>query len=133
MVNCLLSRTSGPRWPQISVDIIANGLLIIGAASLRPHHRSPMGLLNPFSRAPEPAPDNVVPSDSLLPTLRSWWSFAGEALTDRIFGTEAPCAPAVSHIGSDLGVALVAEGTGAAAAITGAQLQARGLEPETAL
>jgi len=97
-----------------------------------------MGLLNPFNRAPGPAPDNVVPSDSLkidalLPTLRSWWSFAGESLTDRIFGTEAPCAPAVSHIGSDLGVALVAEGTSAAAAITGAQLQASGLEPEAAL
>jgi hypothetical protein len=97
-----------------------------------------VGLLNPFNQAPEPAPDNVVPSDflkidTLLPTLRSWWSFASEALTDRIFGTEAPCAPAVSHIGSDLGVALTAEGTGVEAAITGAQLQASGVEPEAAL
>src|SRR5213594_3748244 len=86
-----------------------------GAASLRPHDRSPMGLLNPFSRAPRSAPDDSVPAqplktDAMLPLLRSWWSFSGEALTDRIFGTEAPCAPAVSAVGSDLGIALVIEG-----------------------
>lgn len=97
-----------------------------------------MGLLNPFNRAPQPVPDERVPSrsirgETLLPTLRSWWSFAGEALTDRIFGTEAPCAPAVSHVGSDLGVALVADVQGAADAVTGAQLRASGLEPEAAL
>jgi len=97
-----------------------------------------MGLLNPFNRAPQSAPGaraspRSISVEVLLPLLRSWWSFAGEALTDRIFGTEAPCAPAVSHIGSDLGVALIAEGTGAAAAITGAQLRASGLEPEAAL
>ena len=98
-----------------------------------------MGLLNPFNRAPQPAPDERASSrppiraETLLPMLRSWWSFAGEALTDRIFGTEAPCAPAVSHVGSDLGVALVADAQGAADAITGAQLQAGGLEPEAAL
>ncbi len=97
-----------------------------------------MGLLNPFNRAPQPAPDERASSKSirgetLLPMLRSWWSFAGEALTDRIFGTEAPCAPAVSHLGSDLGVALIADGRAAADAITGAQLRATGLEPEAAL
>jgi len=97
-----------------------------------------MRLLNPFNRTPEPAlPDRAssesVRKGALLPMLRSRWSFAGEALTDRIFGTEAPCTAAVSHVGSDLGVALIAEGTGAAAAITGAQLRASGLEPEAAL
>jgi hypothetical protein len=97
-----------------------------------------MGLLNPFKRAPQAAADHPASSrsirvDALLPLLRGWWSFAGEALTDRIFGTETPCAPAVSHIGSDLGVALIADGTGAAAAVTGAQLQASGLEPDAAL
>jgi len=97
-----------------------------------------MGLLDPFSRAPRSAPDDIVPAqslktDALLPMLRSWWSFTGEALTDRIFGTEAPCAPAVSAVGSDLGVALIVDGTGAASGITGAQLQAGGLEPEAAL
>ncbi len=97
-----------------------------------------MGLLNPFNRTPEPAPADLASSESirtgaLLPVLRSWWSFAGEALTDGIFGAEASCAPAVSHVGSDLGVALIAEGTGDAAAITGAQLRASGLEPEGAL
>jgi hypothetical protein len=97
-----------------------------------------MGLLNPFNRAPQAAADHHASSrsirvDTLQPLLRSWWSFAGEALTDRIFGTETPCAPAVSHVGSDLGVALIADGTGAAAAVTGAQLQASGLEPEAAL
>ncbi len=97
-----------------------------------------MRLLNPFNRTPQPATDARAPSrsiggETLLPMLRSWWSFAGEALTDRIFGTEAPCAPAVSHVGSDLGVALVADIQGAADAITGAQLRASGLEPEAAL
>jgi hypothetical protein len=97
-----------------------------------------MRLLNPFNRAPQSTADDFASSrsvrvDTLLPMLRSWWSFAGETLTDRIFGTEAPCAPAVSHIGSDLGVALIAEGADPAAAITGAQMQANGLEPEAAL
>ena len=97
-----------------------------------------MGFLNPFNRTPLPAPADLASTQSikieaLLPELRSWWSFAGEALTDRIFGTEAPCAPAVSHVGSDLGVALIAEGTGPASAITGAQLQVSKLEPEAAL
>jgi uncharacterized protein YtpQ (UPF0354 family) len=97
-----------------------------------------MGLLKPFDRTPRPVPaalasSESVRTDALLPVLRSWWSFAGEALTDRIFGTEAPCAPAVSHIGSDLGVALIAAAAGAASAITGAQLQASGLAPEAAL
>jgi hypothetical protein len=97
-----------------------------------------MGLLNPFNRAPQSTADDLASSrsvrvDTLLPMLRSWWSFAGEALTDRIFGTDAPSAPAVSHIGSDLGVALIAEGTDPAAAVTGAELRASGLEPETAL
>lgn len=94
-----------------------------------------MGFLNPFDRTRQPTPADrgsaeSVATDALLPELRSWWSFAGEALTDRIFGTETPCAPAVSHIGSDLGVALVAAGAGA---VTGAQLLAGGLEPEAAL
>jgi hypothetical protein len=97
-----------------------------------------MGLLNPFDRTPQPAAAGLASPQSirvgtLLPMLRSWWSFAGEALTDRIFGTETPCAPAVSHVGSDLGVALIADGTGGAPAVTGAQLQASGLESETAL
>jgi hypothetical protein len=94
-----------------------------------------MGFLNPFDRTRQPTPADrgsaeSVATDALLPELRSWWSFAGEALTDRIFGTETPCAPAVSHIGSDLGVTLVAAGAGA---VTGAQLLAGGLEPEAAL
>jgi hypothetical protein len=97
-----------------------------------------MGLLNPFDRSPQSvraglASSESVRTDALLPGLRSWWSFAGEALTDRIFGTEAPGAPAVSHIGSDLGVALMADGTGGASAVSGAQLQASGLAPEAAL
>lgn len=97
-----------------------------------------MGLLNPFNRAPQSTADDLASSrsvrvDTLLPMLRSWWSFAGEALTDRIFGTDAPCAPAVSHIGSDLGVALIAEGTDPVAAVTGAELRASGLESGTAL
>src|SRR5262245_40455428 len=97
-----------------------------------------MGLLNPFDRSPRPTPADAAPSNSarlgtLLPVLRSWWSFAGEALPDQIFGTETPCAPAVSHVGSDLGVALVAEGAGAEAPITGAQLRTNGLEPDSAL
>jgi hypothetical protein len=88
-----------------------------------------MGLLNPFNRAPEPAPDNVVPSDllkidTLLPTLRSWWSFASEALTDRIFGTEAP-ARRPSAISERPGVAPTAEGTGVEAP-SPAQLQEAG-------
>jgi hypothetical protein len=94
-----------------------------------------MGFLNPFDRTRQPTPADRASAesdatDALLPELRSWWSFAGEALTDRIFGTETSCAPAVSHIGSDLGVALVAAGAGA---VTGAQLLAAGLEPEAAL
>jgi hypothetical protein len=68
-----------------------------------------------------------------MPMLRSWWSFTGEALTDQIFGTEAPCAPAVGHVGSDLGVTLIAEEADAASAIAGVQLRASGLEPESAL
>jgi hypothetical protein len=97
-----------------------------------------MGLLNPFDRTPQPAAAGFASSESirigtLLPALRSWWSFAAEALTDRIFGTETACAPAVSHVGSDLGVALIAEETGSAPAVTGAQLRASGLEPEAAL
>src|SRR5262245_50425171 len=114
------------------------GLLTIAAPSSRRHHRSPMGLLNPFDRTPQPALTRLASSDSirigaLLPMLRSWWSFAGEALTDRIFGSEMSCAPAVSHVGSDLGVALIPEETGPASAITGAQLRASGLEAEAAL
>src|SRR5262245_45015550 len=114
------------------------GLLTIAAPSSRHRHRSPMGLLNPFDRTPQPAAADVASPESirigaLLPVLRSWWSFAGEALTDRIFGTETPCAPAVSHVGSDLGVALIAAETGPASAITGAQLRASGLEAEAAL
>jgi hypothetical protein len=92
-----------------------------------------MGLLNPFSRTSGAAPARRPSPEAMLPVLRSWWSFAGEALTDRIFGTEAPCAPAVSHIGSDLGVALIAGGTTPGSAITGAQLRASGLEAEAAL
>jgi hypothetical protein len=94
-----------------------------------------MGFLNPFVRTRQPAAADrasaeSIGTDALLPELRSWWSFAGEALTDRVFGTETPCAPAVSHVGSDLGVALVAAHAGA---VTGAQLLAGGLEPEAAL
>jgi hypothetical protein len=81
----------------------------------------------------KPPSSESIRIDTLLPMLRSWWSFAGEALTDRIFETEAPCAPAVSHIGSDLGVALIADGAALSSAVTGAQLQASGLEPESAL
>ena len=97
-----------------------------------------MGLLNPFDRTPRrasanPAPTESISIDALLPMLRGWWSFTAEALTDRIFGTETPCAPAVSHVGSDLGVALIADGTDAAPAVTGAQLRASRLEPEAAL
>ena len=97
-----------------------------------------MGLLNPFNRssgaapARHPSPDAIT-VEAMLPVLRSWWSFAGEALTDRIFGSETPCAPAVGHVGSDLGVALIAGETAAASAITGAQLRASGLEAEAAL
>ena len=97
-----------------------------------------MRFLNPFDRNPQPTPPGLTHSDSvgadtLLPLLRSRWSFAGEALTGMIFDTEAPCAPAVTHVGSDLGVALIAEGAGPASAVTGAQLSASGLEPEAAL
>lgn len=97
-----------------------------------------MGLLNPFDRTPRSAragaeSDEPLRTGTLLPMLRSWWSFAGEALTERIFGTEAPCAPAVSHVGSDLGVALIADEGAAATTVTGAQLRASELEPEAAL
>ena len=97
-----------------------------------------MGLFNRFNRAPQSTADVLasprsVTADALLPMLRSWWSFAGEALTDRIFGTEAPCAPAVSHVGSDLGVTLIAEGAGTVDAVTGVQLRASGLDPKAAL
>ncbi len=97
-----------------------------------------MRLVNPFDRTPQPTPLDLKHSysfraDTLLPLLRSRWSFAGEALTDRIFDTEAPCASAVTHVGSDLGVALIAEGAGPASCVTGAQLQSSGLEPEAAL
>jgi len=94
---------------------------------------------NPFDRTAHPAPFDLTHSDSvgadtLLPLLRSRWSLAGEALTGMIFDTEAPSAPAVvTHVGSDLGVALIAEGAGPEATLTGAQLSASGLEPETAL
>jgi len=97
-----------------------------------------MGLLNPFNRASgvgparHPSPE-TVDLKAMLPALRSWWSFASEALSDRIFGTESPCAPAVSHVGSDLGVALIAGQTGSASAITGMQLQASDLEAEAAV
>jgi hypothetical protein len=93
-----------------------------------------MGLPNPFQRARDAsATSRSIRVETLRPALRSWWSFAGEALTDRIFGTEAPCAPAVSHVGSDLGVALIADEPNRLDAITGAQLRASGLEPEAAL
>ncbi len=97
-----------------------------------------MHFLNPFDRTPQPTPPDLTHSDSvgadtLLPLLRSRWAFAGEALTGMIFDKEVPSAPAVvTHVGSDLGVALVAEGTGSASAVTGAQLSASGLEPEAA-
>jgi hypothetical protein len=97
-----------------------------------------MRFLNPFDRTPQPTLPALTHSDSvgadtLLPLLRSRWSFAGEALTGMIFDTEAPCAPAVTHVGSDLGVALIAAGADLASAVTGAQLSASGLEPEAAL
>jgi hypothetical protein len=92
-----------------------------------------MGLPSPFNQASGSVPADRLSLGSLLPMLRSWWSFGGEALTDRIFGAEAPCAPAVGHIGSDLGVALIAATAGQPSAITGAQLQASGLEPDAAL
>src|SRR5690242_16926274 len=105
------------------------GLLTIRAASLRPPRRRPMRFLNPFDRTPQPTPPDLtlsgsIGADTLLPLLRSRWSFAGEALTGMIFDKEAPSAPAVAHVGSDLGVALVAERAGPGSAVTGAQLSA---------
>jgi hypothetical protein len=116
--------------------------MVIGLLTIAEHDRrrsrSPMGLLNPFKQTSGAGParhlsPKTISPDAMLPALRSWWSFAGEALTDRIFGTESPCAPAVSHVGSDLGVALIGGDTGSASAITGAQLQASGLEADSAL
>ena len=41
-----------------------------------------MGLPNPFNQTSGSVPAERPSLESMLPMLRSWWSFGGEALTD---------------------------------------------------